>query len=132
MRATIAFLLLGFAPLVVTAQVYKWVDDKGRTHYSETPPPDKKDGTKKVEAGPAVAPSQAPRDERKPREMDGKKGYPDKKQADAAAAKKKVADDARLRESHCRLAQTDLSVSEKQGKAIETARARREVEAYCK
>jgi glutaredoxin len=23
-----------------SAQMYKWVDDKGRTHYSESPPPD--------------------------------------------------------------------------------------------
>jgi hypothetical protein len=32
------------------AAVYRWVDDKGVTHYSETPPPDKK--AKEVELHP--------------------------------------------------------------------------------
>ena len=37
-RLSIALALLLVAPLV-TAQVYKWTDAKGTTHYSETPPP---------------------------------------------------------------------------------------------
>lgn len=31
------------------AEVYKWVDDKGVTHYSESPPDDRKDKAKKVD-----------------------------------------------------------------------------------
>jgi hypothetical protein len=43
-----ALWLAMLVPLAASAQVYKWVDEKGRTHYSETPPregakPDKVD-----------------------------------------------------------------------------------------
>ena len=37
-RPLFALVLLLVAPLV-SAQVYKWVDAKGTTHFSETPPP---------------------------------------------------------------------------------------------
>lgn len=37
-RPSFALVLLLVAPLV-SAQVYKWTDAKGTTHYSETPPP---------------------------------------------------------------------------------------------
>ncbi|GGA08533.1 DUF4124 domain-containing protein [Dyella caseinilytica] len=37
-RPSIALALLLVAPLV-SAQVYKWTDAQGTTHYSETPPP---------------------------------------------------------------------------------------------
>jgi hypothetical protein len=37
-RLSIALALLLVAPLV-SAQVYKWTDAHGTTHYSETPPP---------------------------------------------------------------------------------------------
>lgn len=47
-----AFVL--FCALPSAAQVYKWVDDKGITHYSESPPPEKKDQAKKIDtAAPA-------------------------------------------------------------------------------
>jgi Domain of unknown function (DUF4124) len=39
-------IVLAFA-LPATAQVYKWVDEKGRTHYGEKPP----EGVKAVEMG---------------------------------------------------------------------------------
>jgi cytoskeletal protein RodZ len=37
-RLSIVLVLLLVAPLA-TAQVYKWTDAQGTTHYSETPPP---------------------------------------------------------------------------------------------
>jgi cytoskeletal protein RodZ len=37
-RPSIALVLLLVAPLA-TAQVYKWTDAQGTTHYSESPPP---------------------------------------------------------------------------------------------
>ena len=37
-RLPIAIVLLLVAPLV-SAQVYKWTDAHGTTHYSESPPP---------------------------------------------------------------------------------------------
>jgi hypothetical protein len=42
-------LVLFLSSLTANAQVYKWVDEKGVTHYSESPPDDKKDKAKKVD-----------------------------------------------------------------------------------
>ena len=46
-------LLLCAAPS--SAQMYKWVDDKGVTHYSESPPPGRK--AQQIQATPAPGPS---------------------------------------------------------------------------
>lgn len=32
-------LLLSAVPFLAAAQVYRWVDDRGQVHYSQTPPP---------------------------------------------------------------------------------------------
>jgi uncharacterized protein (DUF2126 family) len=50
-RPSLALALLLVAPLV-SAQVYKWTDAKGTTHYSETPPPA---GTKYSQVNVAVS-----------------------------------------------------------------------------
>ena len=42
----IALSMLVLLPLAAAAQMYKWVDEKGRTVYSEQPPPDGKAATK--------------------------------------------------------------------------------------
>ncbi len=42
MRSTLPALITALAlalPMVASAQVYKWVDASGTTHFSETPPP---------------------------------------------------------------------------------------------
>jgi hypothetical protein len=36
------WLLLAAVPLAAGAQAYRWVDEKGQVHYSQTPPPGKK------------------------------------------------------------------------------------------
>ena len=38
MRVLIAFSLLAFA-LTAAAQLYRWTDDSGKVHYTDTPPP---------------------------------------------------------------------------------------------
>ena len=54
----ILLLSLALSPLAVAAQVYKWVDEKGVTHYSESPPPDGKAGKIEIKPqGEAVAPA---------------------------------------------------------------------------
>jgi Domain of unknown function (DUF4124) len=55
----IAFLLAAFLPLAVAAQMYKWVDEKGVTHYSETPPPDGKANKIDIKSSGPDAPSGA-------------------------------------------------------------------------
>ena len=37
-RLRAAMLMAVLAPTAVLAQVYRWVDDEGRVHYSDTPP----------------------------------------------------------------------------------------------
>jgi hypothetical protein len=39
MRCVLTLALLAVAAGPVWAETYKWVDDKGRTHYSNNPPP---------------------------------------------------------------------------------------------
>ncbi len=52
MRVLIAFSLLAFA-LTAQAQLYRWTDESGKVHYTDTPPPV---GAKNVEKkGPARA-----------------------------------------------------------------------------
>lgn len=41
----------------VAAQVYKWVDEKGVTHYSESPPEQAKDRAKKIDTKSASGPA---------------------------------------------------------------------------
>ena len=50
-------LLLCAAPS--SAQMYKWVDDKGVTHYSESPPPGRK--AQQVQTTPSPSPSATPK-----------------------------------------------------------------------
>ena len=50
-------LLAAFLATGAFAQVFKWVDENGKTHYGEKPPP----GVKATELGvPAASPGQAP------------------------------------------------------------------------
>jgi hypothetical protein len=92
-RIVLAFLAL--LPLAAAAEMYKWVDEKGRTVYSETPPPDGK-GTKVdiKPSGPASA--AAPTDWRQ-KELDARQTRIQKEQQEnnqkaveqnAAAARK--------------------------------------------
>jgi len=55
MRLLIAFSLLAFA-LTAGAQLYRWKDDNGRVHYTDTPPPaNAKDVQKKSSVRPGGA-----------------------------------------------------------------------------
>jgi len=54
MRGLIAFSLFAFA-LIAQAQLYRWTDDNGKVHYSDTPPPaNAKQVQKKASARPAA------------------------------------------------------------------------------
>ncbi len=55
MRGLVAFGLLVCA-LTAQAQLYRWTDDSGKTHYTDTPPPaDAKNVQKKASPRPAAA-----------------------------------------------------------------------------
>ena len=49
-------LALAAIPLLATAEVYRWVDDRGQVHYSQTPPK----GRAAEPIGPPAAPQAAP------------------------------------------------------------------------
>lgn len=57
----LAVALVAALPALAPAQMYKWVDEKGVTHYSETPPPSGKGQTVPIKprASPAPEPPQA-------------------------------------------------------------------------
>jgi hypothetical protein len=148
MNRTLAPVLLCLAALAAHGQVYKWVDEQGRTHYSETPPPDKKDA-KKVDTGPSAAPAAVPREDWKQKEMDFKRRNLEKQQAEDAAGRKQAYEENQRR-NRCLSAQRDLRILEMEApiyhinekgervyledknRPAEMARARREVDTHCR
>ena len=145
-RAIFLATLLAAAP-AATGQIYKWVDENGRTQYSETPPPGVK--ATRVETGAAgsapVAPARTP--DWKQQEIDSRKRRIEQEQKDDAAKRQSIA--AGNREELCRAARRDLNVlqqqrpvyhTDKDGKQVfledsarpaAIERARKETETYC-
>ena len=60
MRTAVLALLLAAAP--AWAQIYKWVDEKGRVQYGEKPPAGAKAAPLRGEAAPAAGTPRAPED----------------------------------------------------------------------
>jgi hypothetical protein len=58
-RALAALFLLAALPAGAQA-MYKWVDEKGTTHFSESPPPDEKTEKKASKVTPKVTPPSGP------------------------------------------------------------------------
>jgi hypothetical protein len=56
MRRSIALAFAACLPALAAAQMYKWVDEKGVTHYSETPPPSGKSETLSIKPRSAPEP----------------------------------------------------------------------------
>ncbi|MGH8481411.1 MAG: DUF4124 domain-containing protein [Nevskiaceae bacterium] len=52
------WLLLAALPLAAGAEVYRWVDEKGQVHYTQTPPPGKDAEAVAPPRPPADAPNQ--------------------------------------------------------------------------
>jgi hypothetical protein len=149
MIRTLAFVLLGLAVCAAHGQVYKWVDEQGRTHYSETPPPDKKGAAKKIDTGPSAAPAAVPKDDWKQKEMDAKRRNLERQQAEDAAGRKQAYEE-NARRNRCLAAQRDLRILEMEApiyhinekgervyledrnRPAEMARARAEVDSHCR
>jgi hypothetical protein len=100
----LALLLL---PCLAGAQsIYKWVDERGVTHFSENPPPDGKAATK-VEVKPTTGPEK-PRDENwKERELQFRKRNIEQSAAQKAEDERN-ARAGQQREARCRAAQRSL------------------------
>ena len=52
------WLLLAAVPLAAGAETYRWVDEKGQVHYTETPPPGKNAQVVPPPPPPSAAPNQ--------------------------------------------------------------------------
>ena len=131
------------------AQVFKWVDEKGRTHYGEKPP----EGVKSSEVARPVPPSDpskaaAPEDWRK-KVQDAKRDKVQREQAEESAARRDANDRAQA-ERRCRNARIALDRLDNvhnlykyndKGERVyltdaerepEKARARREEQEHCR
>ena len=146
-RALIA-LVWALAALPAAAAMYKWVDEKGVTHYSESPPPDGRKATKvEPKVVPPSGPGAAPVDWKK-REQDSRKQRIEREQADEAS-KARAHNEYAERANRCNQAKRDLEVLnlqvpvysknergervyvEDKDRAAEMAAARRIIEANC-
>jgi hypothetical protein len=65
-------LLVAYLALCANAEVYKWVDEKGRVQYGETPPADAAATKMNVPSGPATADPAAEKAPGKAKEAAGK------------------------------------------------------------
>ena len=94
----------------VAQSMYKWVDEKGVTHFSETPPPDGKAEAKKITVKPIG--------EEKPRADNWKERDQQSRQS---KAKQEVADEAQRmkdqqgRAQRCRTAQRQVDIYRNSG-----------------
>ena len=73
------------------AQVYKWVDDKGATHYGERPPQDKKaEELKRGATSPEPAPGTAVQPNWQERDLEFKRRRIEAEQAEAVAKQREA------------------------------------------
>ena len=108
-RVLVATTLLCLTPLQeALAAAYKWVDDKGETHYSQTPPSATKVEVIKTPSGTPSAPaSTAPQTN---------ESAPAEPATDAAASSEAAkAEDAAIRAKNCTMARSNLETLKNAG-----------------
>jgi len=152
-KYSLIFLALLVVVLTLGATVYKWVDEKGVTHYSETPPASEQ-RAKKIEVQPSspAAGAEAGRKSWQEKEVEFQKRQAEREEArkQEQAAEAAARRDARIREERCAAAKKNLEtlqirrpvyrLDEKgervylddPGRAAEIARMKKEIETYCK
>ena len=108
-----ALLLLVVFPLIAHAQIYKWVDEKGRVHYGEKPPPGAKSSTVRQEATPPSAPSSAGKG---PADISTQDAEFRRRQIERAQAEEAKAQDAKRRQARCDQARQRLADAEFAGR----------------
>ena len=102
--AQLPVLLLALVATVASAQVYKWVDENGRVHYGEKPPP----GAKSSAVRPPTAPSApAKAQDLQSQELDFRRRQI-KQGEDEAKQARETAD----RQARCNAAKENLSIAE--------------------
>ncbi|MBI5751558.1 MAG: DUF4124 domain-containing protein [Hydrogenophilales bacterium] len=141
---------------IASPGIYKWVDEKGVTHYSETPPPSEQKA-KKIEVKPPSPVSGAEGGGGEGKSWQQKEQEFQKRQAEREEARKQqeAADtaarrEAKIREERCATAKHNLETlqmrtpvyrTDEKGervyvddrvRAAEIARMKKEIETYCK
>ena len=89
-------------------QMYKWVDEKGVTHYSESPPPDGTKGASKIEVK-TTTPDRPPVDNWREKDRQSKEQRAKQGLADEQARQKEDRD----RANKCRAAQRQADVMQR-------------------
>jgi hypothetical protein len=98
-------MLLALAVPVASAQVYKWVDEKGRVHYGEEPPAGSKPSAVKPPAAPPNAPAKA--QDLQSQELEFRRRQLKRGEDEVSQAR-----DAANREGHCSNAKERLAIAE--------------------
>ena len=112
-RCLIATLALELAAPAIGQQIYKWVDDRGVTHYTTTPPPGGKAQPMKVQPPPAAKPAagakswQEQEAEFRARQVEREEAQRKQEQAERGAAQRRAA---------CASAQRDLRIVQEQSR----------------
>jgi hypothetical protein len=103
--------------LAAADQVYRWVDDQGHVHFSQTPPPGTKVQAQQVTVNPAPPDPQSLQNS-----QDLQKQIADKDKAAQDAAAKNKPDPAKEAEkqAHCDDLRSKLQVLEQSGRAATT------------
>jgi hypothetical protein len=105
-----ALLVLFLAAVIPdAAALYKWVDEKGVTHYTEEPPPDRKATKVEIKPSPAGPRAADSPDDWKQREYEFRKKRLDKEQAEETE-KLKTQREAAGRRNRCLRAQRALDI----------------------
>ena len=107
MRIVLPMLVL--LPLAAAAEMYKWVDEKGRTVYSEQPPPDGK--ATKIDIRPSPAGTGAAPTDWKQKEMDARQTRINKEQHDQNE-KAVEQNAASARKNNCLESQRQLNIAQ--------------------
>ena len=98
MRTLLLTLLIGLSPWCVAAQIYKWVDAQGVTHFDAQPPPGQPSTTLQTPSSPPP----------KPTVMPGSGVLGDQKAIDDKV-KQQVADQQAQLKQFCQQARTNLA-----------------------
>lgn len=119
------WLLLAALPLAASAQAYRWVDEKGQVHYSQTPPP----GKDAQPVGPPPPPSASPNQESLNRSLeDGKAAEPDQRAQADRTAQAQQAVEQQCRQAREQLAYMDEKTSRRLGTTDEQGNVSRVTE----
>ena len=138
-KILITLLVAGLLPVLAQADLYKWKDKQGRTHYSDIPPPDVKADNLKAKPAVSNAPvvaKETGKDEKngkevvkgneKDSEKDGEKSLEEaaaKRQKEAEEKKKADAEKAEIAKqkvADCRIARQNLASLNNGGRIYRT------------